>query len=158
MVLKGLKQTTDLPQVADKLYHIILYTSPWSRFKLTTSVVIGTDRKGSCKSNYYTITTTTDPVKQIIRCVECCIMHAWNIEKRNLIHVIFHSNYNCMFTNIKEHPINKHDPVKLSKVYTNLNITIMFWRIPILNVGGAATQRCEKLHELNFSFLYFRHA
>lgn len=45
-----------------------------------------------------------------------------------------------MFTNIKEHPINKHDPVKLSKVYANLNITIMFSRIPILNVGGAATQ------------------
>ena len=41
----------------DKLYHIMLYTSPWSRFKLTTSVVIGTDciHVGSCKSNYSTI-------------------------------------------------------------------------------------------------------
>jgi hypothetical protein len=42
-------------------YHIMLYTSPWSRFELTTSVVIGTDWIGSCKSNYYTITTTTAP-------------------------------------------------------------------------------------------------
>jgi len=40
-----------------KLYHIMLYTSPWSRFELTTSVVIGTDCIGSCKSNYHTITS-----------------------------------------------------------------------------------------------------
>jgi len=30
-------------------------------FKLTTLVVIGTDCTGSCKSNFYTITTTTAP-------------------------------------------------------------------------------------------------
>jgi hypothetical protein len=35
--------TIDLSQVTDKLYHIMLYTSPWLRFELTTSVVIGTD-------------------------------------------------------------------------------------------------------------------
>jgi hypothetical protein len=33
-----------------KLYHIILYTLPWSRFELTTPVMIGTDFIGSCKS------------------------------------------------------------------------------------------------------------
>ena len=33
-------KTTDLPQVTDKLYHIMLYTSPWAGFELTTLVVI----------------------------------------------------------------------------------------------------------------------
>ena len=47
--------------LCDELYHIMLYTSPWSRFELTTSVVICTDCIGSGKSNYHMVTTTTDP-------------------------------------------------------------------------------------------------
>ena len=43
-----LKTTTDLSQVTDKLYRIMPYASTWSRFELTTSVVIGTDCIGSC--------------------------------------------------------------------------------------------------------------
>jgi hypothetical protein len=55
------EKITNLSQVTDKLYHIV-YNSPWSRFELgTTSVVIGTDCIGSCKSNYHTITATTTP-------------------------------------------------------------------------------------------------
>jgi hypothetical protein len=46
-------KTTDLSQVTDKLYHIM--------FELTTSVVIGTDCTGSCKSNYHIIMTTMLP-------------------------------------------------------------------------------------------------
>ena len=40
------EKTTDLSQVTDNLYHIMLYTSPWSWFELT-------------KSNYHTITVTS---------------------------------------------------------------------------------------------------
>ena len=56
---EDLEKTIDLSQVTDKLYHIMLYTSPWSRVELTTSVMIATDCMGSCKSNYHTITATT---------------------------------------------------------------------------------------------------
>ena len=59
------EESTALPQDTDKLYHIILYTLSWSRFELTTSVVIGTDGIGSCKSNYHTITVTTAPICQL---------------------------------------------------------------------------------------------
>jgi hypothetical protein len=37
----------------------MLYISPWSRFELTASVVIGNDCIGSSKSNYHTIIATT---------------------------------------------------------------------------------------------------
>jgi hypothetical protein len=38
-----LEKSTDLSQVTDELYRIINNTSPWTRFELTTLVVIGTD-------------------------------------------------------------------------------------------------------------------
>ena len=49
------EKTIDQSQGTDKLCHIILYTSPWAQVQPRTSVVIGTDYIGSCKSNYHTI-------------------------------------------------------------------------------------------------------
>ena len=57
------EKTTDLSQVTEKLYNIILYTSTRSRFELTTLVVIGTDCIGSCK-NYHVITAMTPPLSK----------------------------------------------------------------------------------------------
>jgi hypothetical protein len=59
MKLEDPEKTTDLSEVTDKLYHKIVYASPWSRLELTTSVMIGSDCIGSCKSNYHPITATT---------------------------------------------------------------------------------------------------
>jgi hypothetical protein len=44
----------------------IEYTSSWAGFELTTLVVIGTDCTGSCKSNYYMITTMTVHIQNAI--------------------------------------------------------------------------------------------
>jgi hypothetical protein len=60
-LIENVHALADLSQITDKLYHIMLYTSTWSRIELTTSMVIDTDCIGSCKSNYHTITATRAP-------------------------------------------------------------------------------------------------
>jgi hypothetical protein len=71
------EKTTDLSQVSEKLYQIMWYTSPWTRFELATLVVIGTDCIGSCKSNHHTITPWRTPMQNTIE-VYPHVINVWH--------------------------------------------------------------------------------
>ena len=59
------EKTTDLPYVTDKLYHVVVLLALSGSVECTTSVVIGTDCIGSCKSNYHMIMVTTAPYSHV---------------------------------------------------------------------------------------------
>jgi hypothetical protein len=86
------EKTTDPSQVTDKLYQIMLYTLPWSRFELT-SVVIGTGYIGSSKSNYHIIT-------EIVWCLETKTLR-WVARTEDLY--IFSQNVNKLIQNSVPH-------------------------------------------------------
>ena len=98
------EKSTDLSQVNDKLYQIMLYTSPWSRFELTTSVVIGTDCIGSCKSNYHTITATTAPNNTLLQYITSSSDggNRWTRRKPNTFHKLpSHIKYTSLWYRVE---------------------------------------------------------
>ena len=92
----------NLLQVTDQFYHIMLYTSPWSRFELTTSVVICTYCIGRCKSNYHTFTAMTAPCRIYV------IMFSFSIKV--WIYVINSSfvTIGCFMFSESEHEMYRH--------------------------------------------------
>ena len=124
--------SADLSQVADKLYHIMLYTSPWSRFDLKTSVVIGTDCIGSCKSNYHTITAMMVP-----------ILHGdalYNKRKKNIRRIL--QNY--------------HSPMSSSTewswfFYGICTFSFIYYALGLLQYSKSVWSNCLHIHKLYFN-------
>ena len=91
------EKTTDLSQVSDKLYYIMLHRVRlgWTGFELATLVLMCTDWTGSCKSSYHTITTTKPLIGMRIM---------KRLRKQILLTIgLFICNYELFFMNSSEY-------------------------------------------------------
>ena len=84
---------------------------PWSRFELTTSMVIGTDCIGSCKSNYHTIMATT---------VQFAMKNYYCLEVKTIYVYLF--LYDVTYTNITSKILSKY--LNYIRILTNGIVTV----------------------------------
>ena len=89
----------------------MLYTSPWETFEPTTSVVIGTDCIGNCKSKYHTITATTAPILKKKKKIN--IDRSWHVfYTMSLIHVWNSFNFHLQLLNLLKKDVEEYWPLR----------------------------------------------
>ena len=88
LLMEGAGKTTDLLEVTDKLFYMMLYGVhiAWVGFELTALVGICIDCIGSYKSNYHSITTTMPPQQrvQLIFYNECEMIISLHLAKSSV--------------------------------------------------------------------------
>jgi hypothetical protein len=73
--------SSDCKVLWQDIFVIMLFSLPWAGVEPTTSVVIGTDYIGSCKSNYHAIMATMSP-KQLKVTIHVVYIYTHYIYKR----------------------------------------------------------------------------
>jgi hypothetical protein len=78
----------------ENIYHMMLCTSPWSRFELTITVVIGTYYLGSCKSNYHIRYIFFFSIAENVQIWLVCYYNNYNLPNNLLV---------CLFDGVERH-------------------------------------------------------